>query len=342
MSDLNQKVKSFWERPEGNTGMIALALGGLGIWMVKDELLSGVITLRSLVSETIFLTISGVALFILLNIVFNKRVQNLVSYAFKSVMRMITGWFIEIDPIGIMKTYVDRMKERREKMGTLRDRLRGQLKIIEQKIKDNNIGFDNAMKMAQVAQAQGKQAVLTVQSRQAGRLEKLNAETYLPLKAQMEAHLRAANKYYEVTGIVIEDLENEVEAQSDKRKMILASFGVMKAAKSIMDKGGTERELFNQALEFVVEDFGMKLGEIEQFIESSQPFVDGLDLQNGVYEATALERLKEWEAKADSILLPPGQKQALLETSTTSAQPFNFNAGAHQAQSYERFFQDGK
>jgi hypothetical protein len=328
-------MKSFWERPEGNTGMIVLALGATGLWFAKDALLSGVTTLRSLVNETIFLTISGVALFLLLNIIFNPRVQNLVTYGFKSIMRLITQAFVEIDPIGIMRSYVDRMKDKREVMSTLRDKLKGQLRIIDQKIKDNSTGYDNAMKMVKVAKEQGKTAALTVQSRQAGRLEKLNAETYLPLKAQMEAHLRAANKYHEVTGIVIEDLENEVTAQSDRRKMMTASYGVMKAAKSIMSSGGTERELFDQAMEYVVEDYGMKLGEIEQFIENSQPFVDGLDMQNGMYEASALERLQAWEAKADGILLSPKDKQQLQLENAPTAAAFNFAIGSPAAVDYD-------
>jgi hypothetical protein len=134
----------------------------------------------------------------------------------------------------------------------------------------------------------------------------------------MEAHLRAANKYYEVTGTVIEDLTNEVDAQKTRREMIASSYSVMKAAKAIMMGGTDEKELFDQALEYTVTDYGMKLGEIESFIENSKPFVDGLDMQNGVYEAEALKRLQEWESKADSILLG-NEKAQMLEQSVTSS-----------------------
>ena len=43
----------------------------------------------------------------------------------------------------------------------------------------------------------------------------------------------------------------------------------------------------------VVEDFGMKMGEIDSFIENSKGFVEGLDMQNGVYEADAMKKLQE-------------------------------------------------
>jgi hypothetical protein len=204
------------------------------------------------------------------------------------------------------------MNDKRAVMGTTRDKLRGQLKVLEGKINQNATEYEKSMSMAKIAKDKGNTSALTVNSRQAIRMESLNKESLIPLKAQMEAHLRAANKYYEVTGTVIDDLTNEVSAQETRREMIMASSSVMKAAKAIMMGGSDERELFDQAMEYVVQDYGMKLGEIESFIENSKPFVDGLDMQNGVYEAEALKRLTEWEQKADSILLG-NEKAKMLE-----------------------------
>ena len=297
--------------------MLALGAGGVGLWFAAPAILGFLTVLTSIVGQAIMLTILGVVLFVLLYIITNKKFQTLCSYFFKSAMRKITGAFVEIDPIGIMKSYIERMTAKREIMGNTRDKLNGQLKVLDQKIADNAHTYENSMAMAKIAKEKGNTGILTVQSRQAIRMEQLNKESLLPLKAQMEAHLRAASKSYEVTGTVIDDLKNEVSAQQIRRDMILASSSVMKAAKAIMMGGGDEKEMFDLALEFVVQDYGMKLGEIESFIENSKPFVDGLDMQNGVYEAEALKRLQEWEGKADSILLG-NQKQALLEQTPVS------------------------
>lgn len=319
LEDGTRTTKSFWERPEGTTGMLALAgLGALGVFVAGPFILGLLTLLTSIVGQAIMLTIVGSVLFVLLYVLTNKKFQNLMSYMFKSAMRKVTGWFVEIDPIGIMKSYIERMVEKREVMGETRDKLRGQLKVLEERISKNNAAYEKSMALAQVAKERDNRQVLTVQSRQALRMEGLNKESLLPLKVQMEAHLRAANKYYEVTGTVIEDLKNEVEAQEIRRDMILSSHTVMKSAKAIMNGGQDERELFDQAMEFVVEDYGMKLGEIESFIENSKPFVDGLDMQNGVYEAEALKRLTEWENKAESVLLGT-QKQQLLEYQTVNS-----------------------
>lgn len=317
--------KSWWSRPEGTTGMLALALGGVGLFLAAPAILSGLKTLSAIMStmvgiaaNTLLLAIICVLIFSLLYVVTNSKFQLLAKYFFKSIMRKITGAFVEIDPIGIMKSYISSMQEKRASIGTTRDKLRGQIKVLDDKIAKNAGIYESEMAKAAVAKQKGNMGQVTVSGRQAIRMDTLNRADLVPLRSQMDAHLRAANKYYEVTGTVIEDLTNEVDAQKTRREMIAASYSVMKAAKAIMMGGTDEKELFDQALEYTVTDYGMKLGEIESFIENSKPFVDGLDMQNGVYEAEALKRLQEWEGKADSILLGNEKAQLLEHTNAAS------------------------
>lgn len=325
LSDGTQKTKSFWSRPEGTTGMLTLGGLAVGAWVLAPSILSGLQTVSAILgtmvgiaAQTILLGLLGFILFVMVYVATNNKFQLLAQYFFKAWMRWLTQWWVEIDPIGVMKTYIERMIEKRAVIATARDKLKGQLKIIEQEIVDTNSARDQAMAMVKVARDKGNQGVLQVQSRQAMRMEKLAKTDLVPMKAQLEAHLRAINKYYEVTGVVIEDLENEVKAQTRRRKAILASHTAMKAAKAIMQGDADERELFDQSLEFLVEDYGMKLGEIESFIENSKPFIDGLDMQNGVYEAEALKKLQEWEMGAESVLLGT-EKAKLLEHQTTTS-----------------------
>lgn len=318
LSEDTTKKKSFWERPEGTTGMIALALGGVGLYAALPTLLAFMTGVVALLGQTIAAVCLSLVLGALLYLITNKKVQTLVSYFFRSAMRKITGVFIEIDPIGIMKSYIEDLMKKRETMGDARDKLKGQITILQRKIRENEAGYENAMAMAKAAHEKGNNGAFSVQSRQAGRLEKLNKESFGPLLLQMEVHLRAINKYHEVTGTVIEDLRNEVEARKVEREMILSSHNAMTAAKAILMGGTDQKELFDQAMEFVVTDYGMKMGEIDSFIENSKGFVESLDMQNLAFESSALKKLQEWEQKGDSILLG-GHKQQMLENAVNSS-----------------------
>src|SRR5574343_355287 len=262
MSDLlKQEPKSFWARPEGKTGMLAIAAGLGGLWLLGPTLIGIFAMGITLLGQAITLTILGTILFALWMIISNKKFQTLVSYFFKSAMRTLTGWFVEIDPIGIMKSYVEDMIKKRDIMDEARGKLNGQIKELEKKIRDNDKAYTDAMNLASVAKQRENAAQFQVQARQPCRMEKLNKESFGPLLAKMQLHKRALDKYWEVTGVVIEDLKNEVSAREMERKMILASHSAMKAAAAIINGGTSEKELFDQATEFVAMDYALKLGE---------------------------------------------------------------------------------
>ena len=334
------KPKSFWERPEGTTGMFAIGLGAVAAYFSIDFLIGLMNKIITMLGQAIAIGVLGLVLFGFVMIVTNKKFQTLISYGFKSVMRKITGAFVEIDPIGIMKSYIDDLKSKRLTMEESIAKLRGQVVVCRKQVEANDIDYDKQMSMVKVARDQGKTAQLTVASRQAGRLEKLNKESLRPLLLQMEVHLKALLKYHEVTGTVIDDLINEVKAQEMQRKMILESHSAMSTAKKILQGGTDQKELFDQAMEYVVNDYGMKMGEIENFIENSKGFVEGLDLQNGVYEESALKKLQEWENQADSILLGNG-KQQMLEQSTYNS-PINTGIGQPAAFDFSELLKKDK
>jgi hypothetical protein len=214
-------------------------------------------------------------------------------------------------------------------------KLASQVTICEGKIKANAGKYENAMSMAAEAKRRQLQGQFTVNARQAGRLEQLNNETLVPLLKTMELNLRALRKYREVTDTVILDITNEVAAASDRRDAILASYSAIQSAKRIMNGDADKRELFDQAMEFVVQDYGMKLGEIENFMDTSKGFVEGLDLQNGVFEADAMKKLQQWEQRADSLLLGD-TKRLMLEQSMAVPTP-DYAPVTIDAVDYSRF-----
>jgi hypothetical protein len=333
LSSPSTPTKSFWERPEGTTGMVTLAGLGVGGFFLVSAILPTLIAVLGMaitvVGQGIALTILGAILAGLIMVLTNKKFITLTSYMFKSVMRKVTGWFVELDPIGIMKNYIADLVSQQREMDVSIEKLSGQVRICKEKIAKNEKQYNQAMAMAKEAQIQQKQGAFTVNARQAGRLEALNNETLVPLLKTMELNLRALRKYREVTDTVILDIKNEVTTAIDRRESITASYSAIQSAKRIMNGGDDKRELFDQAMEFMVQDYGMKLGEIENFMDTSKGFVEGLDLQNGVFEAEALKKLQQWEQRADSLLLGDSKRLMLeqnLSTPDAVYQPVTINS----------------
>jgi len=334
----DRQTKSFLERPEGTTGLVVLGLLGLGGFFLVQAILPALLAFLgmaiSAVGQTIVLVIGCAVLAALLYVLTNRKFLTLCSYMFKSAMRKITGVFVEIDPIGIMLNYVDDLKERKKSLEERKAKLSGQIRLCKEQISKNEKDRTNALSTAQVARQQGRGNLFTLNAKNAGRLEQSNMTLGDMLK-KMELLYRALDKYDEASDTVIQDMEAEVKVRKQERDMILASSSAMRSAMAIIRGDSDKKELFDQAMEFVVADYGQKMGEIEDFMSSSKTFIDGLDLQNGVYESDALAAIEKWESKADSILLG-NDKRLMLENTNTMTIPSTSSAAG--AGDYDKFF----
>ena len=141
----DHKPTSFWKRPEGVTG--ALVLGGLviGGGYLLYTFLPALIALTSNV-----LALAGmlIILGIIIYLVLDPRMRNLVWYVYKSLMRWITGIFIQIDPIGILKSYVEDLKDNLRKMNRQVSKLRGQMHKLKELIHNNRKEIQSNLEMA--------------------------------------------------------------------------------------------------------------------------------------------------------------------------------------------------
>lgn len=315
MNDSLQKAtKGFFQRPEGKTGMIFIALamvaGAYGLSVILPFLIM-------LAANTLYLGLLCAAIVGLFMVVTDKRFQNLLAYGFKSIMRAITGLMIEIDPIGMLKNYADNLRGRLEDMRGSIDNLEGQKRKLKGIIQKNE---EKRVKSLQTAkQAQGKEdarPAFILQSRQAGRLEKSNL-TLQALLNKMEAMSKVLRKMFDTSEFLILDIEGEIEVKSQERNAILASHSAFKAAKAIIQGDRDQKAIFDQTMEFLADDYAMKIGEIESFMDMSQGFIQSVDLENGVYEQAALDQFEAWEKKADTLLLGPGDKNPLAALDAT-------------------------
>ncbi len=303
------KPKSFWKRPEGVTGIIVL--GGLVIG--GGILLTGIIPwLVAAAANTLSLAIMLLVLGAIIYLALDPKMRALVGYMYKSLMRWITGWFIQIDPIGVLKSYIDELRGNLNKMRKQVGMLRGQMHKLKELIYNNRKEIKDNLSQASKAKENNKQKVVILKSRKAGRLRESNLK-YEDLYKKMEVLYRVLNKMYENSEIMLEDVEDQVKMKEQERIAIRASNSAMKSAMNIIRGNSDKRAMFDQALEAVADDVSNKIGEMEQFMDMSENFMKSVDLQNGVFEEEGMRMLEEWEKKSDSLILGTEKASLLME-----------------------------
>ena len=151
------KPKTFWERPEGVTGAVFMVaiIAAIGFITVKSAaLIVGALT--STIGLVATLAILGTLIFMAID----SKSRNLIWYMYKSVMRSITGIFVKMDPIAILKGYVSDLKENLRKMNRQISMLRGQMHKLQELILNNRKEIQSNLHLASQAKETDKHAVM--------------------------------------------------------------------------------------------------------------------------------------------------------------------------------------
>lgn len=303
--------RSFWQRPEGKTGALVLALllavfvfGVANLW----PLISGII------STGFGLAVIIMALGVVLYLALDPKMRNLIWYFYKKSMRWLTGLFVKIDPISILKAYISDLKVNVKKMHRQIAQLRGQMHQLQEIIYNNNKNIQANIEQASEARQRDKRNVMILKSRKVGRLRESNMRLE-DMYNRMEILYRVLRRMYENSEILLEDLKDQVYLKEQERKAILASHTAMRSAMDVVKGDGDKREMFDRALEAVADDVSQKVGEMEEFMLMSEDFMNSIDIQNGIFEDKGLKLLEKWEQETDSLLLGDGKIDLLLSAS---------------------------
>lgn len=302
MNEDNSKKKA-WQKPENWFTWGGLALVGFAVLKGLDYIMP---LLNRVLENLVYTVALGGVLAVFAYVAFSKDFHRLAWYGYKAAMKWVTRRFVEIDPIAILHIYVESLKENMETIRKSLGDLRGQARLLTNKLSETKEKFEKSMGMVSEAQARvkdgqkGMKSTMILQSRKAGRLEK-SGVTYQGLLNKLNAHISVTEKIKEAAEFMIADIEDTVEEETEKRNMIQASHKAMTASRRILD-ANNQREMYDMAMESITTDYYNKLGEIEQFMEDSQNFINTMDLENGVFEEDALSKLDEWQKRSESLL----------------------------------------
>ena len=137
--ETTQVVKSFWDKPGGKVGTILAVLIGIGglvfFYKHSDQIIH--------MMENAYYAAAMIAGAILL-----YSLRTVLWYAYKGLVRGITGIFIELNPISILKGYVEDLMSKMKKMDEQIRLLKGQMSSVRQRIQDKKDEMEKSINYA--------------------------------------------------------------------------------------------------------------------------------------------------------------------------------------------------
>ncbi len=274
--------RSFWSRPEGVAGLLFLAaVGALGV-VYFNRIVEFLIRA---VENTLYLSLLLAALGLLVFLFTSKDIRTAVFFLYKSAMRSLTGLVIQLNPIAIMKTYVEDLKDKRRKMQGQIDQLAGQLVKLNKKIGENNEAikqkFAEANKANSITDRPGMKEAAQLATIEGAGLQEMN-EKLLPLQRNMKLVLDFMEKVNKSADYIIKETEIKVKLKESEYQIVKESSNALRTAVSIFKGNPDKKFYFDQSMEYIQDDMSMKLGEMKRAMDLSMDFINSVDIQNGI------------------------------------------------------------
>jgi hypothetical protein len=310
MSDLIQPgtKKSFWQRPEGKTGKALVGGAGLlGLFVVYQYDILG--KLIALAQDAIQLTVLGAVLVALYLVLTSQRVHSLVFYAFQMIARAITSWFVEIDPIAILKSFVSQMRKRRDEVVVRLTHITGVRRTLQAEVKRSEKEMGEALRLAKAAQSVSDDDGLNAHAEIAGRRQR-NIENYRAMEAevgQVEALLQKVLKRVDYHITNAEDETRELVRMFQVTKETSAA---TKAAWKVLGHSDL-LDVRNEAADRIRERYELAMGELQTLVQMTD-FDNAVDLQQIAFRADGRKQLEELERKMTEIERGGGAETRLL------------------------------
>ncbi|GAA4402469.1 hypothetical protein GCM10023187_17580 [Nibrella viscosa] len=318
-SSTDVEKRSFWNRPEGIVGFFFLAaIAGFGLYYFNKV----VAFLIEVTANTLYLGLLLAALGLLIFLFTSKDVRTAVFFLFKTLMRKLTGIVIQLDPIAIMKIYIEDLKDKRRKMQGQINQLQGQLVKLNKKINENNElikqKFAEANKANSLSDRPGMREAASLATIEGAGLQEMN-EKLLPLQRNIRLVLEFMEKVNKSADYIIKETEIKVKLKETEYRIVKESSNALKTAVSIFQGNPDKKYYFDQSMEYIQDDMSQKLGEMKRAMDLSMDFINSVDIQNGIMSDKG-QRLLEAYNKGDFKLI---QLDAPVATPIPQARPLN-------------------
>ncbi|MFL5540942.1 MAG: PspA/IM30 family protein [Longimicrobiaceae bacterium] len=290
--------RTFWQRPEGKVGGGIMA--GIGVALAY-AFMKALPTLIQLAENTLYLVgLVGMLALIYCVVFVWDRPRTLLFYGLQMISRWITGNFVELDPVAILKSFVRQMEKRREVIRDRLGRIVGVRRMVEAKIAKSEKERQDALRLAKAAQGSGDDDGLNAHAEIAARRAR-DIEEYRSMKEQMTSIEKLLQRVLRRADYHIQTAQDEANQLADKHTLTREVASATAAAQGIFGDSDLA-EVRDMAAERIRDDYEKRLGELQTLIDLTD-FDHAVDLSQMAFRQEGLAQLAEAEKKVSAAEL---------------------------------------
>lgn len=327
-----QKPKNFWDKPEGVTGYILIGGSAFAIFWFWAAIVPFVV---AVLANTLIAVALGAVLIGLLIALSDKNFRAGLFYLFKQVCRFFTSWVITIDPIGILKTYIADLEEKREEASKKIDEVNGSREGLDRNIKKNTEDMVRLKSKIDYGRSSGKAENGQIETYliEFGGLSDMNAKL-IPMYNNLTKVQEHLERMYKNSGYLIDQMKIKVRLSEVEYKAIKAANKAMRSAMAIFQGDSSKREMFDESMSYIADDMAAKVGEMKRAIDLSSTYLNNIDLEQGANGSEGAKILEGFDASQFSLLSVADVKKE-REAKTSANATYQVGNGTSEAVAVE-------
>lgn len=320
--------KNFWNRPEGKAGRAILLVGGLLLAAGLVVSLPAILTYLLFVLQTttqiiLHLAFIGAA-YVLAT---NRWVRALAGSVFRAAVRSAVSIFVNMAPVAVARDFISFSRKKLASANEAAKRFKAKMGVQKQGIERFKITWEQQEALAKsyfrkkmLEEAQGAQ----VRAEGAQKRMKGRQAWY----AKMESLARALDVGLKKAKIKVDNIEAELNDQIAEYELAMDARSSMADFKeAIGATGSTRKEMADMAAAHMALEVAGVVMEIDDMVNLSEELFSGVDAEQAVLSERTLKKFQQWEQEANSSVLAPGEKAAILSDALDESKPYDLNEG---------------
>lgn len=313
---MEANTRGYFSGPEGKVN--ATTWGALGLGMaVVIYLMGGSVGdyMVSAADNMLHLAIiGGILLFIIAALVDPKK---RAWYLFRSLVRWMTSMFIELDPIGIRKSYCERVQAKYEKFTEAVATLRGQLIIAQRKALQNSQELTQQTQLFHAAASRGDQRQEVLISKDIKRKEALKSQ-YDNSIASLTKIQKVVVRYQEICADTVTDLQADIKFRQEQQALTQSTRSITGGIKAIL-QGLPEKDMYDEAGDVLDNQYDQTIGEFDNVLDMTKGILTNADLSDDAALQAALSKFEG--SNSGAIVGKTTKAEVLRQISDTGTMP---------------------
>lgn len=295
-------LSGLWRKKEGKPIILTtIALLGVGLYWALPALIS-------FATNLLHLAFLGAGLALVLFTILDDDLRTKFWFFYKSLIRTLFGWFIALNPEAILKTHLDYLNKQLQTFKTSVATLMGHRRTLMNQIEKDTEEATASKELAEAALKPKNPkrapdiATSTAKMYQVGQLLAAT-EKNKKLLSNINVILAIFEKTQRATEIMIEKTNFDIRMMLTQSKIGDAVVKSIKSSTAILFGNTAERAIYEQAVDKLQTKIAMEQGAYDKFTQDMEPYLKGLDLEQGIMEDKAMSLLQNWDAEVLPKLL---------------------------------------